>query len=128
VGDPDLEGNLYTAVTGRDAQELSVFAERIFNMQRCIRVREGHRIPQDDYPPDFNFTQPLTVSNHGARMIMPGPGAQPVDATGHVLDRERFRNMLQEYYELRGWDKETGLPTVETLQRLDMTDLIGALP
>jgi aldehyde:ferredoxin oxidoreductase len=26
--------------------------------------------------------------------------------------------MLDEYYEARGWDKETGLPTRETLERL----------
>lgn len=123
VGDPDLEGKIFTAVTGIQASELQPYAERIFNMQRLIRVREGHRVPEDDYPPEYNFTEPLKIGIHGGKMIMPGPKAQPVDMTGNKLDRDKFKAMLQEYYELRGWDKKTGLPTRETLVRLGMNDL-----
>jgi len=31
--------------------------------------------------------------------------------------------MREEFYELRGWDTETGLQKEETLERLNMTDL-----
>lgn len=127
VGDPDLEGNIFTAVTGIPASELETFAERIFNMQRLIRVREGHKVPEDDYPIEINFTEPVFTNVHGARMTMPGPGAQPVDATGNMLDRDKFAGMLKEYYQIRGWDEKTGLPTNETLKKLGMDDLIGAL-
>jgi aldehyde:ferredoxin oxidoreductase len=127
VGDPDLEGRIFTAVTGIPASELGKYAERIFNMQRIIRVREGHRVPEDDYPPEFNFTEPLMFGVHGAKMIMPGPGAEPVDLTGNVLDRGKFLNMLKEYYRLRGWDEKTGLPTKETLVKLGMEDLVKAV-
>jgi aldehyde:ferredoxin oxidoreductase len=58
---------------------------------------------------------------------MPGPGAQPVDATGNMLDRDKFAGMLKEYYRIRGWDEKTGLPTQETLKKLGMDDLIGAV-
>ena len=37
---------------------------------------------------------------HGAKMIMPGPGAQPVNMTGNVLDRDKFKEILKEFYEL----------------------------
>jgi len=123
VGDPDLEGNIFTAVTGIPASELGPFAERIFNMQRFIRVREGHRVPEDDFPPEFNFTEPLMFGVHGGKMIMPGPGAQPVDMTGNILDRGKFKAMLKEYYQLRGWDERTGLPSKKTLASLGMDDL-----
>jgi aldehyde:ferredoxin oxidoreductase len=123
VGDPYLEGNLFTAVTGIAAGELDVCADRIFNLQRLIRVREGHRVPQDDYPPEFNFTEPLGESIHGDKMIMPGPGARPVDMTGNVLDCSKFKAMLQEYYQLRGWEEKTGLPSKKTLAALGMEDL-----
>jgi aldehyde:ferredoxin oxidoreductase len=123
VGDPYLEGNLFTAVTGIVASELDVCAERIFNLQRLIRVREGHRVPQDDYPPEFNFTEPLGVGVHAERMIVPGPGGRPADMTGNVLDRTKFRNMLREYYQIRGWDEKTGLPQKKTLAALGMDDL-----
>jgi len=123
VGDPDLEGRIFNAVTGIDAEELNIYAERIFNMQRFIRVREGHRIPEDDFPPEFNFTEPLGTNIHGAKMLMPGPGARAVDMTGNVLDRDKFTSMLQEYYRLRGWDEATGLPKKETLAALGMEDM-----
>jgi aldehyde:ferredoxin oxidoreductase len=123
AGDPDLEGNIFNAVTGIPASELSTYAERIFNLQRLIRVREGHRVPEDDYPPEFNFTLPLTFGIHGGQMIMPGPGAQPVDMTGNKLDRNKFKGMLKEYYALRGWDEKTGLPTGKTLAALGMDDM-----
>jgi aldehyde:ferredoxin oxidoreductase len=120
VGDPDLEGNIFNAVTGIHASELPVYAERIFNLQRLIRVREGHRIPGDDFPPDYNFTEGLFVGMHGSKMIMPGPGAQPVDMSGNKLDREKFVAMLKEFYRLRGWDEETGIPKKETLKKLGL--------
>lgn len=126
-GDPELEGKIFNAVTGIPASELDNYAERIFNMQRLIRVREGHRVPEDDYPPEFNFTEPLKIGIHGNRMIVPGPGAKPVDLTGNVLDREKYSAMLKEYYQLRGWDEKTGLPTEKTLLALGMHDLIRAL-
>jgi aldehyde:ferredoxin oxidoreductase len=127
VGDPDLEGKIFNAVTGIPAGELGPFAERIFNMQRFIRVREGHRVPQDDFPPEFNFTEPFVFGIHGDKMVVPGPGARPVDMTGNILDRDKFKGMLKEYYQLRGWDEKTGLPGKKTLASLGMDDLVGAL-
>lgn len=127
VGDPALEGEIFTAVTGIPAAELAAYAERIFNMQRLIMVREGHRIPGDDYPPDFNFTEPLRASIHGGTMLMPGPGGRGLDATGNRLDRDKYTAMLKEYYRLRGWAETTGLPTAATLAALGMADLIGAV-
>jgi aldehyde:ferredoxin oxidoreductase len=120
VGDPYLEGNIFNAVTGIPAGDLDIYAERIFNLQRLIRVREGHRVPRDDYPPDFNFTEPLTTNVHGGMLIAPGPGGRSVDMMGNTLDRVKYKDMLREYYLLRGWDLKTGLPTKKTLAALGM--------
>jgi len=120
VGDPDLEGQIFNAVTGIPASELDFYAARIFNLQRLIRVREGHRVPADDYPPDFNFTEPLASNVHGGMMITPGPGGRPVDMIGKTLDRAKFKQMLKEYYGLRGWNLRIGLPTKKTLSALGM--------
>ena len=35
--------------------------------------------------------------------------------------------MLDEYYEVSGWDKKTGAPTRATLQRLDMDDIASVI-
>jgi len=122
VGDPGLEAKLFTAVTGVPGEEIDRCAARIVNMQRAITLREGRNVPQDDYPPEFHFTEPLK----GPMPIMvPGPGDEPVDATGKVLDREKFVAMLKEYYHLRGWDEETGRPKAETLEALGQDDLLA---
>ena len=59
-------------------------------------------------------------------MLVPGPGDEVIDTTGNRLDRERFTSMLKEYYHLRGWDQETGLPKAETLAVLGLDDLAPA--
>jgi len=127
VGDPELEGKIFAAVTGQPATDLDDYAERIFNVQRLIRAREGLQIPEDDYPPEFNFTKPFEKSIHGAKLSVPGPGAQPVDATGRVLDRDKCTAMLEEFYRLRGWNPLTGLPRPETLRKLGMDDMVDAV-
>jgi aldehyde:ferredoxin oxidoreductase len=123
IGDPDLENSIFTAVTGMDAAELGPYAERIFNMQRFIMVREGHRVPEDDFPPELNFTEPIETNALGMPVVVPGPGARPLDISGNVLDRDKFMEMLKEYYRLRGWDEKTGVPTKETLAELGMEDV-----
>jgi aldehyde:ferredoxin oxidoreductase len=55
--------------------------------------------------------------------MVPGPGDEPVNVTGNVLDRDKFVSMLKEYYRLRGWDEETGLPLARTLSALGLDDL-----
>jgi aldehyde:ferredoxin oxidoreductase len=120
VGDPDLEAKIFDAVTGVNGEEIGRCIERTVNVQRAIMAREGRKTPQDDFPPEVNFTEPLT--SPPPRMV-PGPGYKPVNAAGKVLDRGKFIQMLKEYYRLRGWDEETGLPLKETLAALGIEDL-----
>ena len=126
LGDPDLEAKIFTAVTGIAGEELDRCAERICNLQRAILVREGRRIPEADFPPEFNFTEPIQAIPNSKVTIVPGPGEEAVCLIGKILDRDRFTNMLKEYYHLRGWDEETGLPRVETLTALGMDDVASA--
>ena len=120
IGDPELEGKYFTAVTGIDKKEINICAERIANLQRSIQLREGRRVPGDDFPPEVNFTTPLPAKKP---VIVPGPGDEPVDMTGNVLDRDKFIGMLKEYYHLRGWNETTGVPEASTLSRLGLEDL-----
>ena len=127
VGDPDLEGKIFTAVTGITAEELHGYGERIFNLQRAILLREGRKVPEDDFPPEYNFTEPLPAITHFEEMKVLGSGGEAVSVMGRILDRDRFTRMLKEYYHLRGWDRETGLPQTKTLAGLGLDDLISAL-
>jgi len=120
VGDPTLEAKLFTAVTGVSGDELDRYAERIVNQQRAILLREGRKVPQDDFPPEVNFTEPLKARGP---MMVPGKGDKLVSVEGKVLDKNQFTRMLGEYYQLRGWNTETGLPLRESLSRLGIEDL-----
>jgi aldehyde:ferredoxin oxidoreductase len=44
-------------------------------------------------------------------------------AQGMVIDRDTLERLKDAYYDLRGWDKKTGIPTIETLKALGLADL-----
>ena len=120
IGDPELEAKVFTAVTGIASSEIERYGEVISNLQRAILLREGREVPRDDCPPEFNFTDPF---NPPGPFMVPGPDNEAVNASGKTLDRDKFLNMLKEYYDLRGWDKETGFPRADTLAKLRLEDL-----
>ena len=121
LGDPQIEAKLCFAVTAIPAEDLKTYSERSYNLHRLILLREGRQTPSADYPHDYLFTEPLAgFAGHPA--IVPGPDGKPVDMTGNKLDRQKFNAMLKEFYSLRGWDPETGVPTKETLAQLGMAD------
>jgi aldehyde:ferredoxin oxidoreductase len=80
--------------------ELETAGERIWNIMRLFNIREGFKVT-DDSLPERIFKDAL---KSGA-------------PAGRVLPREQFDIMLQEYYQLRGWNRE-GVPTPEKLEQL----------
>jgi aldehyde:ferredoxin oxidoreductase len=129
TGDPTLENQLFSAVTGQETDEaaLNRYGERIFNLQRAILLREGWQAVTEDTPADFNFTEPLVFDSLNPQLIVPGPTEEPVSVKGTVLDRDEFEAMRREFYELRGWDAQTGLPGLEVLNRLGLSDVADEL-
>ena len=76
VGDPALESKVFSAVTGREVDEggLRRMGEAIYNLERAIRVREGHRGRHSDILPEFYYTAPLEEDVHSPELIVPGEG------------------------------------------------------
>jgi aldehyde:ferredoxin oxidoreductase len=107
---PTYLSRIYSAFTGIDTtpEELMESGERIFNLFKAYAVRQGQS-RKDDTLPDRFFEEPLPD----------GP------AKGAVLSRETLNRVLDEYYELRGWDKETGIPTGQKLIELGLDDIAG---
>jgi aldehyde:ferredoxin oxidoreductase len=123
-GDPTLESRVYSAVTGRETDEagLNALGERIFNLQRAILVREGHHGRAADRVHEMFFTIPLKEAFLNPECLVPGPGEEPISKKGAVFDREKFEALKTEYYQLRGWDPESGLQTRATLLRLGLKE------
>ena len=130
VGDPTLPSKVFTAVTGKemDVQELDMVGERVFNLQRAILLREGHKGREDDTLPDSDHTVPLPQSpGLNPKSSVPGKNGEATYRVGMVVEREKFEKMKDEYYQLRGWDVATGLPKKEALKKLDLTELVEPL-
>ncbi len=95
---------LVKAVTGWNttAFELWKVGDRALNMTRAFNFREGFTV-KDDWLPD-RFFHPHNV------------GALSRTA----IDPEQFRRARRTYYMMNGWNEETGAPTREKLEELDV--------
>jgi aldehyde:ferredoxin oxidoreductase len=128
VGDPSVEGKIFSAVTGRDVDEEGFYliGERIFNLRRAIALRErGGR--ESDTIPESMFTAGLGESGDNPKCLAPGKNGEVICLKGAVVDREKFERMKDEYYQLRGWDISTGLQTRSKLEALKLHDAAGDL-
>ncbi|MBE0479364.1 MAG: hypothetical protein IBX68_00120 [Dehalococcoidia bacterium] len=129
VGDPTLESRILSAVTGREVSEEELYrtGERIFNLQRAILVREGHKGREGDVLPEPFFTRPLKAAVQDPECLAPGRDGAVISRKGAVVDREQFERMKDEYYALRGWDVATGLQTKASMGRLGLEDVAADL-
>ena len=134
VGDPTLESRLFTAVTGiaMDEGMLERAGERIFNLNRAILLQEGRKGREDDYVPESQYIEREeqvydAFGMFNPDLFLPAAGDEVISVKGKALKREGFIRMLDEYYALRGWDAATGFFKKETLQKLDLADLIETL-
>ena len=125
VGDSRLESRTFNAVTGKNLDEdtLLKFGETIFNQQRAILLREGWNPKKDDTIAEFNFTDPVQSVFMNENVLVPGKGDAVLNRKGKVLDRDVFKKMRDEFYQIRGWNPDTGLPETEKLQELGLSDL-----
>jgi aldehyde:ferredoxin oxidoreductase len=105
---PDLAQAL-EAMTGMEmpVERLKQIGERIYNLQRCYNALHGITRADDRLPRRFTHE--------------PSPSG---NAAGQVIDLEP---MLDEYYQLRGWDPLTGWPSRGKLHELGLDDAVGRL-
>jgi aldehyde:ferredoxin oxidoreductase len=89
-------------------EELMRAGRRIFTLERAFNVREGLR-REDDKLPWRMMNEPLAD----------GPDK------GAMTSKEELDRMLDEYYEIVGWDKVSGIPMRETLENLGLINLCG---
>ena len=102
--DDDRKLALLNAATGWDMtlEELDDAYERGITMTRQFNVREGWNTSDDVLP--WRIHQPMAM----------GP------MSDQVLPAEQVREETQAYYEARGWDRDTGVPNTDTVERLGL--------
>ncbi len=94
---------MLSAATGIEmsAQDLEDIAQRQINLEKAINARFTDFARKDDLPTPRDQTEPL----HAGKM------------DGWKLDMDKYNGMLDRYYELHGWDKQTGYPKRSTLEK-----------
>jgi aldehyde:ferredoxin oxidoreductase len=94
-------------LTGED---LMGMAERVWNLEKAFNVSSGVTRKDDTLPQRF-FEEPF-------------PGGP---LKGFKIETEKFEALLDEYYRLRGWDVESGVPLRDTLERLGIGEVAEEL-
>ena len=97
---------LYSSATGwpMSGEELLKTGERIYNVERMFNVREGMSRKDDTLPKRIYDVVP----------------SGPTKGTC-FLTQEDLNKILDEYYVLRGWDKN-GIPTEEKIEELKLQE------
>ena len=114
---PDMECQMLEAATGikMSVEELYLACERSKNLFRAILMRDSGRCRAMEEPEAY---RPL----------------QYPDCEGQTVSPEEFSKLVDMYYDIWGWDRETGWPTRETWIRCGLEDVaeemekLGKLP
>jgi aldehyde:ferredoxin oxidoreductase len=87
-------------------EALMLAGRRVVTLERCFNVREGARREHD--------VLPWRMMNE---RVTDGP------QKGYITDSDTLDQLLDQYYEMHGWDARSGVPTPETLARLGLLGL-----
>jgi aldehyde:ferredoxin oxidoreductase len=104
---------LYSAATGWETsvKDLSRMAMKQLNMEKAFNLRHTNFCRKDDLPTPRDMREPIPT----------GPLA------GWKMDEKKFNKMLDEYYDLHGWDRQTSFPLRKTLEDLGLDDVAHEL-
>lgn len=111
----DLDGiaALLNAVDGRGVtgKDLQYRMMALLNLEKVFNYAHAGFTRRDDMPRERLFRE----------AVLSGP------ARGLTLDRDKWNRMMDHYYDLHGWDRESGLPTAETLTYYGLASAIDQI-
>jgi len=85
------------------AKDFRMTCEKIVNLEKAFNVREGATRKEDTLP---------------WRMLN-----EPLQPTGQKITQNELDKLLDDYYELHGWDRTTSWPKREKLVELGLSDI-----
>ncbi|MDR3278082.1 MAG: aldehyde ferredoxin oxidoreductase, partial [Oscillospiraceae bacterium] len=101
---PEMEAEMFTAATGipMDHAKLDEAAERAHLLFRAILIR------------DFGRDRAMEVGAIFPTMRYPDP-------LGQTVEWDEWNDLVDIYYDRRGWDRATGWPTRETYEKYGLS-------
>ncbi len=118
--DLDTCAELYGAATGIETTGggLMKSAERAYNVYRAANAREGFGRRDDRFP--RRWLEPLKQADGTETVLMDYFGTKAVTA-------DDVEGLLDSYYDEKGWDTKTGIPTREKLSELGLESVASDL-
>jgi aldehyde:ferredoxin oxidoreductase len=105
IGLPQL-AELYSLATGWDTtpSDLENLTMKQLNLEKAFNLRYTNFERKDDMPTPRDLKEPI-------------PSGQ---LAGFMLDESKWNKMLDEYYDLHGWDRQTSFPKRQTLENMGL--------
>ncbi|MHA2049808.1 MAG: aldehyde ferredoxin oxidoreductase N-terminal domain-containing protein [Promethearchaeota archaeon] len=113
----DLVTGFYNAVTGIELkpEDLRIAAERTWNLLKIMNKKEGFTRKDDNFPKEW--FKPLSFGNN--QLEFKG-------FLGEVIITNDIANqLLDDYYDERGWDIINGIPTDTKIKELNLKKFDG---
>jgi len=103
-----LCAELYETVTGikTELEDLRQRIDRVWTLYNLANLRESVGRKDEIIPDQW-------IGASGFKNYV----------TDKPLTREDIKRMVEDYYEEWGWDRDTGVPTTEVLEKLGLSDL-----
>ena len=104
---------LYSAATGWETsvEDLKQMTRKQLNLEKAFNLRFTDFDRKDDLPTPRDMNEPIPSGS----------------LAGWKMDMKKFNQMLDEYYDLHGWERATGFPKRETLVELGLTGVADDL-
>ena len=108
----ELATEFYSAVTGFDLQpeDLRKAAERSWNLLKIMNIKEGFTRNDDNFPKEW--FKPLKLGENELEF--------KDFFGGTIITIDIANQLLDDYYDERGWSKENGVPTQEKVKDLGL--------
>ena len=126
---PDLELRYYHAVTGKkdsfaDTMEIG---RKIWNLERAIRVAQGRHRDQEKFTPFMYRPGASYTTMWGGMPVFEGGKWSWQALLDMYLDDAGVERFKTHFYELEGWDVNTGWPSRRTLEGLGLQKVADTL-
>ena len=108
----ELVTELYNLITGFNLhqEELRQSAERSWNLMKLMNLKEGFSRKDDKFP--SGWFKPLKIGENVLKFQ---------DFYGEVTITQEIANkLLDDYYDERGWDKQSSYPTLSKIKALTL--------
>ena len=99
----------YTAATGWETsvEDLKQMTMRQVNLEKALNLRFTNFDRNDDMPTARDLNEPIKTGK----------------LAGWRIDVKKFNQMLDDYYDLHGWDRKTSFPKRKTLMDLGLDNV-----